>query len=627
MKTAFTFLATIIIVILISDCARPGAPTGGDKDTIPPVAIKTKPENYSGNYDRKKVIIAFDEFISLENAFSEFTISPPLEEQIVPVVKGKRIEVDFPSGSLDSATYSLDFGQSIKDYTEGNIYSNYQFVVSLMPFVDSFSVSGTVVDAFTLKPVEGNIFVFLYKILADTAPYTTIPAYLGRTNPTGEFSINHISPGTYAVFALIDGNMNLMYDLPTEVIAFLDEPIVLHPDSFPVAPEFIDTSQLAINNRIDSIYETDTSFVNEELKNDSTINAEDAMKHYGYSFNMYSFTEEEPFKQYMVDYSRTANEKIQFIFNEKSDSLPIVDLLHPDTTGKWYFLEENPTYDTLVYWLADSNLVMNDSIVIKIQYPFSDTTGELITQTDTLLFRLKKREKEEKGTRRKGGLGFLQKGEKEKMADTLAKPVPRVSLVNNIKKSGHDLNVPVVFESSAPVKSYNNSLIQLVRIEDTLEVPDDFRFIELENNPRKFKLEIEYEADFNYKLKLFEGALIDMYDRTIDTTIISFITQKDDYYGIVNVLMKNVNTTTIVQLLDKKEKLVKSKIIDKDQMVSFEYIYPGSYILKVIIDRNNNGVWDTGNYKAKLQPEKVLYLEDEIEVRSNWEVEYEWEIK
>ena len=55
-------------------------------------------------------------------------------------------------------------------------------------------------------------------------------------------------------------------------------------------------------------------------------------------------------------------------------------------------------------------------------------------------------------------------------------------------------------------------------------------------------------------------------------------------------------------------------------------ITPGTYYLRLTIDRNGNGRWDTGNYALHLQPEEVYYLPHKLKLRANWDMEQQWNI-
>ncbi len=610
-----------ILGLLIS-CAKLGKPPGGPKDVDPPHPVKAKPANYSTNYSNNKIVIKFDEFITLKNQFSEFTISPPLEEKPVPLLRGKDIHIDLPASELDSLTYTMDFGQSIADNNEGIPLPNFQFVISKNAYIDSFSVKGMIVDAFTHKPDEDLMYVFLNRNHSDSVPYTTIPSYLSRSNPEGYFEINHVAPGTYSVFALKDANNNMLYDLPNEIIAFLEETITLHPDSFPEEPTVIDSIDIDSTSN-DSLLIENGSIMSDSVAADSILKDSLEFKTYGLSFNLYSFLEEEPYNQYLADYNRNDPEKLIFYFNEQQDSLPAMRLLYPDTVGTWYFIEKNKNLDTLVYWLADSNLVNKDSIIVEIIHPLTDTNGVTLPFTDTLLFRNKSKQAKDTPERKKRGL-FSEA--EEEVKDTLPKKLPRMPITVKANKSNQDLNVPIAIITGAPIAKYDENLIELVKLEDTLEYSVPYRFSPDSLDSKKYKLFIEYEPLTRYILRLNEGVFTDIYGRTIDSTQNKFTTQRDDYYGIVNVDMQNVSSPLIIQIFNKDEKMVKQQRISSSQIVAFDFLAPSTYSLKVIFDDNNNGKWDTGNFEEKLQPERVEFYKDPIEVRSNWEVEYIWEI-
>jgi hypothetical protein len=624
-------LLSLFVLLSVIACARIGKPPGGPIDEDPPVIVKSKPLNYATNYKRKTVFVGFDEFIKLEDAFTEFTISPPLEETPLPRTKGKGIVVDLHYADLDSFTYTLDFGESIVDNNESNPLLDFQFVVSILPHIDSFSISGRIIDAFTHQPDEEGMFVHLYSNLSDTMPLTTKPSYLARTNSEGNYRINHVAPGTYSIFVLKDANANMIFDMPSEIIGFANEWVHLYPDSFPVEPDSVNS--ILMNGEME---QTDTSSIedSENLMADTDSVATDSIEFmtYGYYIDLFSFTEAAPYQQYLVEYDRVNPEKLQFIFNDTNSNPPGIRLL--DTIveeDNWYLLEANARLDTLVYWIPDSSLLMRDSITVELTYPETDTTGNLITTVDTLLLTAKI-EKETTGSRGKSDgkerKGFkLPFGSKEEVTDTLPPPPPRVSFKNNINSSAHDLYRPVIFTPAVPVFTFDQSKINLVRMEDTLEFPAAFTLKTDSAKFRQLRLDVDFEPNTQYILNLYEGAFTDIYGRTIDSIAFKFTTQKDDHYGIVSMKLSNITSPVILQLLDPNEKVLKQKQLFGDGMVEFDFLNPGTYLLKLIFDDNSNGIWDTGDYERKLQPERVSYYPSELDVRSNWTLEYDWVVE
>ena len=166
---------------------------------------------------------------------------------------------------------------------------------------------------------------------------------------------------------------------------------------------------------------------------------------------------------------------------------------------------------------------------------------------------------------------------------------------------------------------------------DSLEFPVDFDFSKDSVMLRKYHLNVDWDADSVYRLEISPNAFIDIYEFTNDTNIIAFKTQKLDYYGkvLANVTGIDSSYQVIGQLIlpKKDEEIVyREKIAQLDQIVEYEFLPPKEFILKIIIDKNFNGKWDTGEYIEKIQPEEVLYYDEKILVRSNWDIEINFDV-
>ena len=132
----------------------------------------------------------------------------------VPTVttKLKKLRFEFAEEEVlkEDATYSINFGDAVKDLTEGNPVPNFKFVFSTGDFIDSLKMEGTIVDALTGKPVE-DVLYMLYKNLADSVVQTEKPFYFGKSDKTGTFTIENIKAGQYKAFALEDQDVNYLY--------------------------------------------------------------------------------------------------------------------------------------------------------------------------------------------------------------------------------------------------------------------------------------------------------------------------------------------------------------------------------------------------------------------------------
>ena len=219
MKSGKIFLATIAIAILFSRCANTVTPSGGPKDELPPAPVNYVPDSNSVFFSADEIQITFNEYIQLNDVFNQVVISPPLEGIPTYKLKGKTLTIHLNAPLKDSTTYTINFGQSIKDNTEGNILNNFTYVFSTGSYIDSLEVSGKVKDLFTAAPAE-KAFVVLYLDPTDTSFTKTKPYYFSKTDKSGEFKIRNIRPGHYKIYAIDDQNFNYYYDLPNEKIAF-----------------------------------------------------------------------------------------------------------------------------------------------------------------------------------------------------------------------------------------------------------------------------------------------------------------------------------------------------------------------------------------------------------------------
>ena len=209
-----------------------GQLSGGLKDTIPPVVLQSEPQNYSVNFKGQKIEITFNEFITLDNINQQLVVSPPVENRVDVRLKNKTILIDLNNELQDSTTYTLNFGDAIKDNNEGNLLNNFEYVFSTGNYLDSLSVYGRLVNSFDLKPSEDPVSILLYDDLSDSAFLKHGPLYVSKTGKEGYFAMNNLRSDTFHIFALKDLNSNFYFDLPNEEIAFLDTSLISYTRIF-----------------------------------------------------------------------------------------------------------------------------------------------------------------------------------------------------------------------------------------------------------------------------------------------------------------------------------------------------------------------------------------------------------
>ena len=176
-----------------SGCANTTTPpTGGPKDTIPPVLVKTYPLPGAVNVPTHKTQLkfTFDEYVVVKDANNIF-LSPPLEKKPKYRMSGKTLIVYFESDLDTNRTYTLDITGAVADNNEGNFYEGFTLVFSTGSQIDSMCMTGLVQDCNTLMPIKGAT-VLLYKDHADSAIFLHRPDAAAKTDDWGFFSIRNI---------------------------------------------------------------------------------------------------------------------------------------------------------------------------------------------------------------------------------------------------------------------------------------------------------------------------------------------------------------------------------------------------------------------------------------------------
>lgn len=230
------FYFCILILFLIIGCAKRGSISGGLKDTIAPVLRSSLPKNYTTNFSNQSIRLTFDEYVKLKDVNKQLIISPPLAKkpQILPLTASKTVTINFPEPLEPNTTYSLNFGQSIEDYNEGNPYRQFKYIFSTGPYIDSLSINGSVQDAL-LKNPEPFVNVMLYEMnekYNDSLIYKENPRYITNTlDSATTFKIENMKAGKYLLVAVKDLNNNNRFDPKTEKIGYYEKTITVPNDT------------------------------------------------------------------------------------------------------------------------------------------------------------------------------------------------------------------------------------------------------------------------------------------------------------------------------------------------------------------------------------------------------------
>lgn len=208
-------------------CARQTTPTGGPKDTIPPVVYPDRsiPKNGQINYKGKKVELTFDEAIAANNPKEQIIITPDIQKKYKITAKKNKIILEIENDLADSTTYSINFRDAVQDITEKNSAVNLKIAFSTGSYIDSLSIEGTAIDPLRAKDLK-DATIALYQ--PDTfSIFKHKPVYLTQTNEKGYFKIENLKPGIYYLYGIEDKNRNLIADSKNESYGFIAQPIDL----------------------------------------------------------------------------------------------------------------------------------------------------------------------------------------------------------------------------------------------------------------------------------------------------------------------------------------------------------------------------------------------------------------
>lgn len=587
----------LLAAFLLGSCARMGQPDGGWYDETPPRIMGAAPADKGTNVKSQKISIFFDEFIQIENATEKVVVSPPQLETPEIVASGKRIRIELLDSLKPNTTYTIDFSDAITDNNEDNPLGNYTYSFSTGDAIDTLEVSGKVLQAKDLEPVKG-ILVGLYSDLSDTA-FTTKPMLrVSRTDGSGRFVIKGVAPGTYRVYALQDADGNYLFNQKSEMLAFSQEKIV---PSF--KPDVRQDTTWIDSLRIKSI---DRVGYTHFLPDDIVLRA----------FN------EVMTDRYFLKAERREPESFT-LFYSYGGEMPQVRGLNFQSDDA-FIIESTEKQDTITYWLKDTALVNQDTLRVELTYHMTDSLGKLVEQIDTLdiLSRIS-HEKRQKDLEREREEWQKKQDRAKKRGEPYDSIMPPKALAIGVKAPSEldpDKNIPFTFNT--PLASVDTAAIHLYSKHDTLwyNAPLEFNHV----RGREYELRGEWRPDIEYSLEIDSAAFVDIYGKVSPPFKQGFKVKSFDEYGTLLLNIPTMTDTTIVvQLLDAGDKIIK-EVTTNQGVAEFYYVSPSTYYVRMYIDSNRNGEWDTGLYSANRQPETVCYFPKEIEIRAKWDFTETW---
>ena len=581
-----------------SRCANIMSPDGGPKDTIPPVIVKLDPDNFTTNFNAKKIYIEFDEFVQLKDQNKEMFVSPAMKKLPLLTIRGKGIVITIRDTLKENTTYAIDLGSAVRDNNEGNPLNAMRYVFSTGDKVDSMMCSGYTADSYKADSVS-RTFIWFY--IADSLPSTpgydsTIfnrkPDVIARAQKNGIFIAQNLKPVNYRIYAIGDKNDNQLYEAGTDMVGLLDT--VYNPATMPEFAIWFDSLRMYPSAEPQLYFRmfTDKAFVNQRL----------------------------------VDAQRPEQKKAMFYFNSdypRIDSLIFENipsdkvLLDPQTNGR----------DTMAVWFNLPPEQLPDTIKGEIVYYRHDSLRQLARTREPLKlsWRLVETKEQEKERER------IEKEKAKAKAEGKEYVDPNYKNPFTLKISaGKEVNPETGFDITfgTPAVKFDTVAVELHSVaEDKTTTPEKVRFVRDTMNMCRWMVQADWRQKTNYRLYIPKQNITDIMDYENDSTVVEFATYDPEKFSTVSLNVEAPKGMRYIILLTNSSGKTLQELKDvKAGKYRFNYVSPGDVRLRIIEDKNGNGVWDAGDVIAGLQPERAEAFfndkgEETFTTKMNWDFE------
>lgn len=590
------------LALSLAACASIGNPSGGPRDEDPPRFVRSNPAPFSVDFNGDELLLYFDEIVNVKDAFSKVIMSPPTAQNPRVSSLGRRVSVKFQDTLKRNTTYTIDFSNSIEDNNEGNPLDNFSFTFSTGPDVDSLGVSGMVLGAEDLEPMQRKL-VGLHSNLSDFAVRKIRFDYVARTDDRGRFNFQGLRPGNYRVYAIDDADGDMKYSSPEELFAFSD---------FTVSPSL---KEITVS---DTIRDLKTGYVDTVVSRRRFLRLPNdiVLRPFMSRFK----------QQYLAKYERIDTTRLNFIFNSPSDHPATYSIVGASHLKNWAVEERSPGNDTVTLWIKPMSLVRADTLNVAVAFMVADSMQRMVPRLDTLrmTFDRKKFERVSAQALKEAEKKFRQ----EHKGDSMQYKAPEPMLEVNVKGSAtQDVDMPLIFETSTPLSKMERNGIRLEEMIDSVWRPVAVDVLMPDSlQPRKFELRPEWKYATNYKLTIDSLSMEGIYGTHNKQLSHEFKTRDESDYSslLLHIVGLAPGEAAFVQVLQQDKPVKTATVVDNT--VEFPYLQPGKYNLRLYEDFNGNGVYDPGDFDKGIGPDLVYYYPKKINLKKNWSKEETWDI-
>lgn len=607
MRHKMNFLRLVVALLFVSAflsrCASMMTPTGGPRDSLPPVIVTMLPDNFSTNRpttNHGKIYIEFDEFVQIKDQQKEFFTSPQMKKKPTITQRGRGIVIQLRDTLLPNTTYALNFGSAIRDNNEDNPLYSMRYVFSTGPEIDSMVMSGYTADGYEADSVSKS-FIWFYpadsvKEVAeyDSTVFNYKPAVIARAENNGIFIAQNLKPIPYRIYAVEDKNDNQMYDPGTDQVGFIEG--TWNPAEMPDFAMWYDSVRQYVSAEPQLYFRM---FMDKAFKRQVLSESQRPKQH-----------------QAMLYFS-AAHPEIRSL---RFDSIPADRvIIDPQTEGK----------DTVALWFNVPSAMLPDTIKGEMIYLKHDTLNRL--QPDTVALKLSWRLIETKEQEREREKIERERKKAEAAGEKYEEPKQENPFVFNMPTSG-DLNPEnhLTIDFDYPLVSIDSARMLLTRqLEDNSIEDVPVHMVHDTAKLRRWYIRADWVPGGQYTLTIPDSVFRDVAGYANDSIVGKYTVYDPEKFATVkiHVQSRDPQMTYIVQLLDANGSMKQERRDVKAGDIQFNYVPAGEIQFRVIEDRNGNGRWDTGDLVARRQPERAeMYVNDAGEntfaTKTNWEIEF-----
>ncbi|MDR0619976.1 MAG: hypothetical protein LBG17_08775 [Bacteroidales bacterium] len=667
----------LFLILLLCSCATYGpSPIGGDKDITPPRFTGSTPANYSVNFTAKQVRLNFNEYIQLKDA-GKIYISPPMKG-ISYSFNLKQVRIDIMDTLNPDVTYAVNFGNSLTDINESNPLSGFQYIFSQSNSIDTDYVSGIIIDAFTLDPVN-DVSILLFKEKKDSLYLVKDPDYTGVTDSNGRFVVNHIKSGCYYVYAVKEKSKNYAVEANEEKIAYSDICIST------TAAGGTTTNNMATVSTGDSTVSKDTTAINKDttaidkdttaIYKDTTAIYKDTTAIYKDTTTIYKDTTAINKDTTAIDKDTTAIYKdttaiykdataiykdtttiykdttaiykdATTIYKDTTAIHKDTTAIHADTTVEYKASTDNNNEPVMLlyqdkepqYFLKEGSFGKRGIINIAFNYPINDLSVyiadtvpvETVLANDGMSAVVYTREMNLEDAR-----AIVKSGEYTDTFDLLLTEQQLRNVDTTAFRCSVSTNKDRLFSGDSIILTFTLPLFDYlgdtqlnftaVGEEDTLSGFVTWQKI----SPAAVKIKYDWSSAYSYKITVPYCTFSDFFDRSIDTFYITAKAVSLEQFGELGISISGLPAGEyFLQLLNSKNAPVRQiAFTGSEKIIDIKFIPSGEYTVWIYEDLNGNGKWDEGNFYDGKQPEKRWKYNKTIKIEEDWRIEETWSVK